>query len=346
MPSIFDLVTSTELSAYWSTMAPGEPPFLGEELWDNQQKLGLDIKWIKGASGLPAVLKTSAFDAAAIPRARIGFDKLSASMPFFKESTYIDEELRQELNLILQTGNQNYIDSVMNRVFDDEMQLLKSARVSRERMRMMALTTGVVSMTSNGQNYYYDYGVTHKGDAATKWSSTTTADPLSDLRKAQEEVYTETGIKPTRGLCNSVTWLHLKNNDKIKKAIFVLTNGVGEISDAKLRSYISEELDGLQIAVYDKRYADESGSSTKYVPDNTFVLFPEGKLGTFWFGTTPEQSDLMSSNVANVSIVDGGVAITTTQKTDPVNVETKVTQICLPDFPTADSIYIMDTEPS
>lgn len=77
-----------------------------------------------------------------------------------------------------------------------------------------------------------------------------------------------------------------------------------------------------------------------------FTIFPEGKLGTFWFGTTPEQSDLMASNVANVSVVDVGVAVTTSQKVDPVNVETKVSMIGMPDFPTADNIYIMDTEPS
>ena len=344
--SIFDLVTSTELAAYWTAIAPGEPPYLGEELWDTQQKLGLNISWIKGASGLPAVLKPSAFDAAAIPRPRIGFDKLSASMPYFKESMYIDEELRQELNLILQTGNQNYIDSVMNRVFNDEARLIRSARITRERMRMMALTTGVISISANGQNYAYDYGVTHKGDAATKWSSTSTADPISDIRKAIEEVYTETGITPKRGLCNGVTWQRLRNNEKIKKAIYVLTDGVGDVSDAKLRAHIAEQLDGFQIAVYDDRYADETGTSTKFVADDVFTLFPEGKLGTFWFGTTPEQSDLMASNVANVSIVDVGVAITTSQKVDPVNVETKVSMIGMPDFPTADSIYIMDTEPS
>lgn len=80
-------------------------------------------------------------------------------MPFFKESLYIDEELRQELNKVLETGNQVYIDSIMNRVFDDTVSLTESAAVSRERMRMMLLTTGTISMASNGQSYTYDYGL-------------------------------------------------------------------------------------------------------------------------------------------------------------------------------------------
>lgn len=344
--TIFELVTSQEISAYWTELTQDQEPFIGEELWGVSQKRGLDIKWIKGAKGLPVVLKNSAFDAAAIPRARIGFEKLSAQMPFFKESIYIDEELRQELNMVLETGNQAYIDSVMQRVFDDEIQLVRSARVSREVMRMMALTTGVISMSSNGQNYYYDYGVPadHKGDATVAWSDTTNSDPVKDIRDARDKVYDDTGVMPVRAICDSATWRNLRNNDKIKKAIYVLTNGIGEISDSRLKTYIKDEL-GIDVVLNDKRYKAEDGTTIKYVPENTFVLFPEGELGTFWFGTTPEQSDLMSGTAANVSMVDTGVAITTMKHEDPVNVETKVTQICLPSFEAADEIYIMDVDP-
>ena len=103
-----------------------------------------------------------------------------------------------------------------------------------------------------------------------------------------------------------------------------------------------EELE-LEVVVYSKKYKNESGVSTPYVPADTFVLLPPETLGNTWFGTTPEESDLMaSSTVENVAIVDTGVAITTMKQADPVNVETKVTQICLPDFPVADQIIIAD----
>ena len=142
--TIFDLMTSQNLSAYWSELVQDEAPYPCEELFPDDKKMGLDLKWLKGAKGLPVVLKVSAFDVHAIPRARIGFEKLYAEMPFFKESTYIDEELRQQLNMVLETGNQAYIDSVMQKIFDDETRLLRGARARREQMRMMALTTGVL----------------------------------------------------------------------------------------------------------------------------------------------------------------------------------------------------------
>lgn len=343
--SIFDLVTSAELAAYWLELTQDREPFLGEELFPDDKKRGIDLKWIKGAKGLPVVLKTSAFDAAAIPRPRIGFEKLTAEMPFFKESTYIDEELRQELNMVLETGNQAYIDSVMSRVFDDEKRLVESAAVSRERMRMQAITTGVVAMTANGQTFSYDYGIPaeHKKTVATSWSDATNSDPYEDIRLGIEQILDDTGTVVTRAVCNSVTFRKLRNNEKIKKEIFVLTQGVGAVTDAKIVDYLADLLpDG--IAKNDKRYIDENGNVQKYIPDDVFVLLPPQTLGKTWFGTTPEESDLMASGKSNVTIVDTGVAITTITKEDPVNVETKVTQICLPSFEAADEVYILDTE--
>lgn len=342
--SIFDLVTSQELMAYWNELTQNNEPFLGEELFPADKKRGLDLKWIKGAKGLPCVLKTSAFDAKAIPRPRIGFEKLMTQMPFFKESTYIDEELRQELNLVLETGNQAFIDSVMQKVFDDEIRLIQSASVSRERMRMQAITTGVIAMSGNGEEFVYDYNVpvNHKGDVAMSWSDTVNSDPIEDIRVGKEVVLDDTGVIPTRAVCNSVTWRNLRNNEKIKKEIYVMTNGAGAVNDITLSNYMDDYLsDG--IAINDKRYVDENGKVQKYIPDNVFVLLPPHTLGKTWFGTTPEESDLLTSSAANVSIVDVGVAITTIQSADPVNVETKVTQICLPSFEAADEIYILDT---
>ena len=64
-------------------------------------------------------------------------------------------------------------------------------------------------------------------------------------------------------------------------------------------------------------------SAQKFMPANTFVVFPDGPLGKTWFGTTPAESDLMSGAAANVAITDTGVAVPTksasgTNVTSPV----------------------------
>lgn len=342
--TIFDLIKAPELTSYWEEQTQHQPPYLGEELFPNDKKLGLKLDWIMGANGLSAVLKPSAFDSTAVPRPRIGFDKLSTQMPFFKESTYIDEEMRQELNMVLETGNQAYIDAIVRRVFDDTTRLLNGARARREEMRMMALTTGSIAIVANGQAYDYDYGMpeNHKVTAATGWADLVNADPIEDLRNWMDLVEGDTGIRPTRGVCSRKTWGYLRSNQKIIKSLFVLSNGqVGAISDSRLTQYLLDEL-GLELIIYSKQYKNDAGVATKFVPDGTVSLFPTGNLGKTWFGTTPEESDLMGGKVANVAITDLGVAVTTIEKADPVNVETKVTMICLPSFESANSVIIAD----
>ena len=340
--SIYDLIISEEIVAYWELLTKEREPYMGEELFPDDKKFGLDLKWLKGSNGLPVVLKASAFDVAAIPRPRIGFEKLSAQMPFFKESKYIDEELRQELNKVIESNNQAYIDAVVNRIFNDEMDLLEGAAAQRERMRMMALTTGTIVMEGNGQVYEYDYQMpnNHKVTVTKSWSDPT-ATIMEDIRKGIQKIVDDTGVTVERAICSSKVFGYFRINNEIKSSINVLNNGEGFISDARIKQFILDEL-GLQIVVNDKRYKDEAGTAQRYVADDVFVMFPAGQLGNTWFGTTPEESDLMTGSVANVTITDTGVAVTTIQKADPVTVETKVTMICLPDFPTADQVYIAD----
>lgn len=340
MPTIFDFVNATEMVSYWETLTKDRPPYLGETLFPSQKKLGLDLKWIKGSAGLPVVLKPSAFDAGAVPRARIGFDRLSAEMPFFKESLYIDEELRQQLNMVLETGNTAYIDAVLNRIFNDNTVLLEGAAARREQMRMMALTTGAISITANGQDFDFDYGMpaTHKVTVTTAWSNPA-ADIGADILTGLDLIEDDTGVRPTRAVCDRKTWGYMLKNNDFKEA-----NDQTVFNDRQLKQYLMDQY-GIEVVVYSKRYNNDSKEATPFVPADTFVLFPSGALGNTWFGTTPEESDLLGGSAANVAITDVGVAVTSIQKADPVNVETKVTMISLPSFPVADQVYILDVTP-
>ena len=343
--TIFDVVTAENISAYWENMTQNRAPYVGEQLFPSVKKLGLNLDWLNGNSGVPVVLNLSAFDAQAIPRARQGVSVTRAQMPYFKESLYIDEELRQQLNIAIEGGSDAYVNTIMQKIFNDNVQLIESARVQRERMRMALLTTGAISMTANGQSVSYDYGVPsgHKKTAAASWKNSST-DIIADIYAWQQTILEDTGVKPTRAICNSTVWNALRNNTNIRNTIFVYSNGVGTISDAALKSLLAEQLE-LSVYVNDRLYKNESGTNTKFVPDDTFVLFPAGELGNTYFGTTPEESDLQTGSAANVAIVDTGVAVTTMKKLDPVNVETKVSMITLPSFEASNQILIADVTP-
>lgn len=344
MPTIYDLITSNDIVSYWTAKNENALPLLGETLFPIRKRLGSKLEWVKGAKNQPVALKLSSYDAKAIRRDRKGIEKYDTEMPFFKESKYIDEKMRQDLNNMIASGNKEVIDQILVNIYDDEAELIGASDISLERMRMEALTTGTITLSSNGQSYSYDYGVPaeQKKTVTTSWSDPS-ADIIGEITDYVEYMKTQ-GVNITRAVCNSSVAKNFRTNTAIKNAVYVFANGTVNVTSARALEYIYNET-GVRIYVYDNVYVDEDENPVKYIPDDTFVMFPDGDLGLTNLGTTPEESDLMNKvNSADVALVNEGVAVTTSQIVDPVNVETKVSMVALPSFEQADKIMIVDTD--
>lgn len=342
MPTIFDLVTPKAIASEWNKNYNERVPFLGEMFFGTKKQLGLDMKYIKGAEGSVKPLMLSAFDAKAIPIDRQGFEEIAQKMPFFKNSMNIDENDRQNLNMVINSGNQAYIDTILNKVYKDEMTLLERANITREIMRMQALTSGMVTFSSNGQTVAIDYKIPTANKvslSSNKWSDSATADPISDITSWQDKIENATGVRPNRLLMNTNTFNRIKKCDSIKNAVYVFGQGKVTPTTKAVKDFILTET-GCTVYIYNKGYTNSSGTFTKFIADEIVVLLPDTFVGDTWFGTTPEESDLMTGSNAQVQIVDTGVAITTTKETDPVNVATKVSMICLPSLEKANQILI------
>ena len=341
--NIFDLVAAKNIAQYWIEKNVNAQPLLGETLFPYQKEIGIQLDWIKGAKDQPIALRLSAYDAKSIRRDRKGFEKYTTEMPFFKESMYIDEKLRQELNTMIQTNNEELVNNILTRLFDDQVQLIKASYVSMERMRMEALTTGTITLASDGQAYSYDYGIeaSQKKTVAKSWSDPA-ADIIGEITNWMEEAKAK-GITITRAVCNSSVAKYFRTNTALKNAIYVFANGTVNITTARALEYIYNET-GLSIYVYDNVYVNENGEAIKYVPDDTLVMMPDGELGKTHVGVTPEESDLTNSLTAEVALVDNYIAVTTHKEHDPVNVEMKVSMVGLPSFERANEILIIDTK--
>ena len=339
-----DYITSKAQALYWNeTLAlKSEKPYLGEELFPNRKQAGLKLDWIKGANQQAITLHLSAFDAKVLKRNRIGFNTMSASMPFFKDSLDIDEELRQKL-LMLGDSNIQFAQELIRRIFDDNNTLIKSAAVTREMLRMQLLTTGTIAIANNGQEYLYDYGLAdyQKPTVTTAWSNPD-ADVVGDIIAYQDLMVEKTGVKPTRMVMRTSAFRNLMKNNYIKNYLYVLANGKVNATENAVRQFFNEQLGITSIALYDKVYTDVDGITKFFMPDDVVVLIPEGNLGYTNFGTTPEEADLLGSSVADVAIVDTGVAITVTKETDPVRKVTKVSEIVLPSGENMDKVVIID----
>lgn len=348
MAKIYDLVTSKALASYWTVAAQYRAPYFGESKFPNKKKLGLKLEFIKGAKNAPVMLYPSALDAKVIPISRQGFTVQSERMPFFKNSMLVNEEMRQELNMIAES-NDTAIQTIADRIYDDTMTLLENAALTREILRMQALTTGMISVNANGQALSYDYGVpsANKVQPTAKWDDVETADPIADINKWKLQISSTTGVELAEGLMNSVTLNYIQKAKAVKDIAFAnIANTPAAISAVRTLALLKEET-GITFYVYDKGY-ENNGTFNKFVADGTVVLMPESELGNTWFGTTPEESDLMGGvgTKASVTVVDTGVAIATYKEEDPVTVVTKASEVVLPSFEMADQVIIASVKGS
>lgn len=343
MVDMFQDITSANIGSYWMTLVQSEAPYLGEVLFPNTQVANDTVSFYRGLSRAPKPLALSAFDAQAIPRDRQGFEKITTNTRFFKESKYIDEKLRQELIRVQSSPIAAQRDLVLNKIFNDSAELLRGAALSREIMRMQLLQTGKINMASNGQIIAEDYEMkkSHVATATKGWGEDGST-PLDDIRRAQDTVATEEGITLTRAVMNQTTFRRLLADPEVK-ATLLANNGntaAAAIPRSVLLAFLQDEF-GLNIQVYDKGYVDTKGAFHHFIEDGNVVFMPAEALGTTSFAPTPEQVDLMASAAADVTVVDTGVAITSSVKTDPVTKETKVTQNVIPTFEMIDGVYVL-----
>lgn len=349
---LHDLFTPTAIAAHWEEVASNMIPYLGTGLFPAAKKAGLDLKWIKGSKGLPVSLMPSAFDAKATFRAREGLTLTETEMPFFREGIKLKEVDRQEI-LRASEASDPYLNEVLARVYDDTDNLIGGANVVPERMIMQLLfpPNGNVGITikANGVDYTYNYDANATWKATNYfalttnlWNNPSTADPFADIKTAQDGVAAHAGSTPTIAIMNKTTFNYLVKADAVKNR-FLSTSGIalGYISDGDVKRVFADT-NGVEILVYDKQYKDESGVAHKFVPDNYVALVPQGAIGSTWYGTTPEEADLMGGNSdAQVAIVNTGVAITQIIDEHPVNVNTFASEIVLPSYERMDEVAVM-----
>lgn len=343
--SIYDLVTAANVVEYWLQLNVNAQPYFGETLFPSKRVVGIKLDWIKGAKNQPVGLRLAAYDTKAIRRDRQGIEEYQTKMPFFKESKYIDEDMRQKLNtLIGNSNNKELVNRILREIFNDEIELIEAAAIKLERMRMEVLTNGTITLAENGQAYEYDFGIPadQKMTASVSWS-----DPSADIIKEINDIkdaMKAKGVTITRAICNNEVIKYLEKNTNIKNQIYVLAGGsISSINGARALSYLEDET-GITFFVYDNVYVDEDGQAHKYIADDTVVFIPDGTLGYTNMGTTPEESDLMASGIASVRVLNNGVAVTEYKTVDPVNVEVKVSMVGMPSFERANEVVILDTD--
>lgn len=352
--TIFDLLTADAIAAYWTETNSNRIPYLGEVLFPAKKMVGLNLAWIKGFKDLPVALMPSAFDAKPTIRSRGSISKVETEMPFFRESMRLGEKDRQKILEYLNNPNSPYAKAIIEKLYDDSNTLIDGALVIPEIMRMSLLFNGEVTLAApdnSGQtvNYTYKYADsswtennTEKLVGTDAWDDATNSNPIQDIIDIQEEMRSRYGVEIKRAVMNSTTFGLLANSKKIKDALAPIQGIAIGITDADIKNYILRKT-GVVISVYDKRYYDFTKTAQKFVPDNKVAFLPESTLGSTWFGTTPEEADVMAGVPdSSVQIVNTGVAVTTKKEYEPVvNLMTVVSEIVLPSFERMSDVFVL-----
>lgn len=358
MQNFSDVFTAKAFAMYWTKYLEqaNTEGYLGTSLFPPVKKNGIDIKWIKGRSGLPVTLRQSAFDAVAHVRDRIGVTAIQTEMPFFRDSFIVKESDRQEI-LRAQDSNDPYVQPVLDNIYNDAKNLTNGANVVPERMIMQLLSPADGSPKieiSDGAKvsclYEYDVDGSFKtnnfkaltGTAA--WTDHKNSNPVQDILDAKE-VVERTGNVPTIALMSKKTLRDIRENENVKAYIVAkaqATGGVILVTDKLVKEYISEETE-LTVVVNNKSFIDESGTAKRFYPDDMVTLLPAQPLGSTVYGTSPEEADLMADGKADVAIVNTGVAIATIKQEHPVNVRVLASEIVLPSFEGMDNVYVINT---
>ena len=347
-----DFFTAEAIAANWTEASAGQTPYLGAGLFPARKKAGLDLTWLKGSKGLPVSLAPSPFDAKAPLRSRIGFEKLEAEMPFFREGFRLTERDRQEL-LRSADASDPYARAMIEHIFDDVYELINAANVVPERMICQLLFPADgnvgISIQANGVDYTYNYDAegTWKENnfmALTGnqlWSAATTADPFANFKTAMDAARVRTGTELTTAVMNTNTFNLMAKTNALKER-FLSASGAARafLSDDEVRAVV-KNTSRLQIALYDRMYRDEDRAAHAFVPDGYVCLIPDGALGATWYGTTPEEADLAASGSADVAIVNTGVAISRVVEEHPVNINTFASEIVLPSYERMDEVVVM-----
>lgn len=350
---INEVLNSKSIALTTTEEASNQIPYLGLNWFPERKKQGLDLSWIKTHKGLPVSLAPSNFDTIPTLRAREGLSKEKTQMAFFREGMEVGEEEMLEIERISSTDDP-YLKSALSSVYDDTNNLVSGAEVVPERMRMSLIATEaghpVITIESDGVQYAYDYdkdgsyAKDHyaKLEDTSMWSDTVNSKPLTDLNNARKKLQKK-GKIAKYVLMNTNTFQYLLENAQIRNSILAqnLTATI-EVDDDTVNSVVQKRTK-LTIVLYDKMYMDEAKKEHYFYPDNKVTLLPEGKLGSTWFGTTPDERT--ARQVADVDVTTYGTGITVATKVEygpPMKMSVFASEVVLPSYENMDSTFVLE----
>lgn len=337
MPRVEELLTPQELVDY--TKERKAEGMMGEVLFPERKTEALEIKMIKGASDLPVSASIHSFDTEAEIGSREGADYSMQDLALIKRKIMLSE---RDIIALESPRNDMEEAEIVRRIFHDVDNLVAGVRTRVECMRMEALSTGKIAVDENGVKATIDYGMPAKHKVSTTWKSGAPT-ILEDMDAGVNQIVKDTGFTPTRALTSKSNLNTILRDEHIRSAVFGV-NGARMLTVTELNAFLAQQ-SLPQIAVYDKMYRKQTRKGTyvthRFLPENSFIMMPDGKLGDTFYGLTSEELALRKIPGVDISAV-GNIIVGHYATVEPVAKWVKAVATAMPSFPYADQVYVIN----
>lgn len=338
-------LSGTELLTYSRNLATPQN-YLSDLFFPAQETAELTIDVIREGSRLPVMAQIGALGTQTEYGSREGMTSQRVSIPKIQRGRAMDEKL---VRLMIQSGlRENEFAELRRTQLDDATYAVDAIKARKEWIALQAISTGSVSYSEGGVITSVDFGYTSDQKPVLSgtdlWTDPASA-PLDDIQ-GWITTASDKGIVFARAMASQQIISLLQKNLSVRIAYHGDPSGTAnppQLNKAQLDAVLESQ--GLPaIVAYDTQARVENKAltggrvgftSVRMMPQNRFVLLPDGPLGNYLWAKTTEE---MMSEIDAVDTDANGIYVFRKVNEHPIRVETIGVNLAFPAFGYNDSV--------
>lgn len=340
MRTIADIENPLTIIAWWNNRLNERPAYLYQSIFDLAYNPTDEIEMLYGQDHPAEMMTATTDDVGSVKRDNIGFETETKKLIPFKNYKAMNEKRRNEIKSALSNNsNAALVKAITDTQYKDPASLLTDALFTRETMAMQALTTGGITVLSDGVQYKRDFGIPDEHKVATKtpWG-TMDSTPLTDIQDQVDKINDDNGTVIAYAIMNGRTFRKIgKSGEVINSLAIAKTSNNIAMSQSAVKSLFTDTVSGVTPLIYNKGVG-----SDRFIPDDVVVLIPEGGVGRMAWTDTNEDLGLAGDAKYQLSRTSEGITVYTKRVDDPVATMVHVSQKVLPTLDKARNIVIMN----
>lgn len=273
------------------------------------------------------------------------------TIPKIQRGRYMDEKLvRMSLQASQSFGlREAERNKLRQEQLNDAQYAVDAIQARKEWIAITGVWSGGVNYVEGNVRVVVDYGYTPAQKpvltGTDKWEDIENSRPLDDIQE-WIDTWGGMGISLKRAMTSKKIITLLRRNLSIRQHYHGNPSGNArppELTRAQLQS-VFDELDFPTIVAYDTQARTEDRALTngklkfttvRMMPQNRFVLLPDGPLGNYLWAKTTEE---MMSEIEAVQTGDMGIYVFRDWTKNPIRLRTAGVALSFPVFAWADSV--------